>query len=80
MVMNDISMPIDVMVSMLVLWAEGPQINTQSGTLNGNNYLNGLRHIYATWWMKLALNVVLSTTDMRTHSPQGDEIAIRVCP
>ena len=49
---------VGVMVIMLALWAAGPQNNTQSGSFNGNHYLNGMRHIYATWWTKLAVNNV----------------------
>ena len=53
---------IGVMASMLILWAGGPRINTQSGTFNDNNYFIGLRYLYMLWWwMKLALSVVLFT-------------------
>ena len=52
---------IAVIVSMLDLWAEGPRIDTKSGTFNGNHYVNGLREIYDTRWTNLALSVVLFT-------------------
>ena len=31
---------VDVMVSILALWGRGPQIDTWSGTFNGNHYFN----------------------------------------
>ena len=57
------SISIGGMVSMLVLWAGGRLTDTVSGAFNGSHYLNGLRHIYATWWTYLALNVGLYTED-----------------
>ena len=46
---------VGVMVSMLALWAGGPEIDVRSGTFTGNHYLNGLRHmllVRGSWhWM-----------------------------
>ena len=50
---------IGVMASMIALWAGAPRIDTWSGTCNGNNYFNGLRHICAILWTMLALSTVL---------------------
>ena len=49
------------MASMFAMWARRAQIDTQSVTFSGNHYVNGLRHISASWWMKLVLNIVPST-------------------
>ena len=78
---GDISVSVGVMVSMLVLWAEGPQIDTRSGTFNGNHYSNGLRHIYICYLVdKVGIVGCAIHCIMHVHFPQGDEIAIGVCP
>ena len=57
------------MVSMFTLWVGNPQIDTQSGIFNSNHYFNGLRHVHATWWLKLALNAMLATAKLGAIHP-----------
>ena len=66
------SVSIDVMVSMLALWTGGPGFDTQSRTFNGNNYCNGLRHIYICY-LVYEVGIVSCATrcmHMLVHSPQ----------
>ena len=64
-----------VMVSMLALWAAGTRIDTQSGTFNGSHYVCYL--VDEVGIVGCAIHCIMS---MQKNSPQGDEIAIRMCP
>ena len=64
------------MISMLTLWAGGHGINTQSGTINDTHYITTI--CYLVDEVSIVVSAILRM--MHVHSPQGDEIGIRVCP